>query len=323
MALTAVAVLALTLVGASTPAPVEPKLTIAVVTDSVDPSGSSFNELASKGLADAKHRLGVGGRVFISRSAADYVRHLSTASRQGYDLVIASSFAMADALARAAARSPSTKFAIVDSSWRSVKGMPANVRGLVFAEQEAGYLAGAAAALASRTGSVSSIGGQPIPAVVAFLAGFKAGARRTVTGTTVQTGYSETFTAQAACREIALNQIAAGSDGVFAVARGCGIGALRAAKDRGKWAIGVDTDQSFRGSHILTSVIKHADLAVYETIKDVRDGTFRGGGDSLFSIANGGVGFGEVSPGAPPTLLARLTSISAAIVVGKVTPPRR
>ena len=323
MAAAAAAVLALALAGPSEPATAETNVEVAVVADSNGQNGVGFNALASKGLDDARSRLGVRGRIFPSKSASDYYRNLSAAARQGYDLVIASGYLMVDALVRVAGRYPQTKFAIIDVRLASLAGAPANTRGLVFAEEEAGYLAGAAAALASRTRKVSSVGGRPIPGVVAFLAGFKAGARETVAGTNVQTGYSRTFTDQAKCEQIALDQIAAGSDGVFAVARSCGTGALRAAREKGKWAIGVDTDQSYRGSYILTSVIKHADVAVYETIKDVKDGSFRGGGDSLFNVMNGGIGFGDVSPKAPPTVVPRLTSIAAAITVGRVKPPRR
>lgn len=274
--------------------------------------------LARDGLAAARKRLGVEGRTFVSRSPADHLRVLSAAARQGYDLVVADTPAMAGALAVAARRYPQTKFAIVAVPWSSMTARPGNVLGLVFAAEEAGYLAGAAAALASKTHTVSAVGELRLPASVAFLAGFKAGAQRTVAGTRVQLGAARAPAGAPVCREIAFQQIEAGSDGVAAATPACALGALQAAGGRGVWGIGLGTDQSFRGRHILTSVIERADVAVYETVEDLVGGRFRGGADALFTIGNGGITVAGISPRAPATLSARLTSIAAAIGAGKV-----
>ena len=109
-------------------------------------------------------------------------------------------------------------------------------------------------------------------------------------------GYSQDWEDQAKCKELALNQIAAGSKVVFQVAGGCGLGALSAAKDEGVWGIGVDGDQSFLGPHILTSALKGVDSAVFLTIKAVQDGTFVGGKNIVFGIDQEGVGLGKLSP---------------------------
>ena len=185
--------------------------------------------------------------MFISKTAADYRPNLSSAARQRNDLVIAVGFLMGDAVARIAKQFPNTKFAIIDFPWSALDGAPPNVVGLVFAEQEAGYLAGVAAGTVNKTGTVSAVGGQAVPAVVAFLAGYRAGAKATHSGLKVRTAYSQDFVDQAKCKELGLSQIAAGSDVVFAAAGGCGLGALEAAKTKGIWGIGVDSDQSFLG----------------------------------------------------------------------------
>jgi basic membrane protein A len=297
---------------------------VAVVTDIGGLNDRGFNALANDGLERAESELGIAGRVFISEQASDYVPNLSTAARQGYDLVVANGFLMGDALATVAGQFPNVDFAIIDFPWEALDGSPQNARGLVFAEQEGGYLAGVAAATVSESGLVSSVGGQAVPAVVAFLAGYEAGVEATKPDVRVLSSYSEDFVDQAKCTGIALNQIQRRSDVVFAAAGGCGLGALQVARERGVWGIGVDHDQSFLGPHILTSATKKVDEAVYRTIEEVADGTFEGGGDTLFDVENGGIGFGEVSPKAPhrAELIATLESVSAQIASGDITPPR-
>ena len=299
-------------------------LRVAVVTDIGGLNDHGFNALANEGLLRAEHDLGVEGRVLISNSSADYVPNLSTAARDGYDLVIGNGFLMGDAVASAAARFPDTQFGIIDYPWEALTGKPQNAVGLIFAEQEAGYLAGVAAATVSESGVVSSVGGQAVPAVVAFLAGFKAGAKATRPDVLVLSAYSQDFVDQAKCKELALNQIARRSDVVFAAAGGCGLGALQTAKEPGRWGIGVDSDQSFLGTHILTSATKKVDKAVYDTIESVIDGGFSGGKSVIFDIANGGVGYGKVSSSAPgrDALINALDEASAKIASGKITPPK-
>jgi basic membrane protein A len=297
---------------------------VALVTDIGGLNDRGFNALANKGLQRAQDQLGIEGRVFISHSASDYVPNLSQAARGGYDLVVGVGFLMGDALASVAQQFPDTKFAIVDYPWSALGGKPQNARGVVFAEQEAGYLVGVAAATVAKGGTVSAIGGQAVPAVVAFLAGYRAGAKATDSSVKVLQGYSQDFVDQAKCTELALNQIARGSKVVFAAAGGCGLGALQAAKERGIWGIGVDNDQSFLGPHILTSATKKVDVAVFDAIGTVQKGTFEGGGDALYDVANGGVGYGKVSPDAPnrAALLAKLEDVSQQIAGGDVEIPR-
>jgi basic membrane protein A len=293
---------------------------VAVVTDIGGLNDKGFNALAAKGLKAAEKQYGVTGRVFISKTAADYIPNLSTAARQGYDLVIANGFLMGDATAAVATRFPKTNFAIIDFPSAALKGKPKNVRGLLFKEAEAGYLVGVAAATVAKGAPVSFVGGQAVPAVVAFLAGYKAGATKTTAGSKVLSGYSQEFVDPAPCKELALNQISQGSKVVFAAAGQCGLGALQAAKEQGVWGIGVDADQGYLGTHILTSATKKVDLAVFTTIGQESNGSFKGGTDGLFTVKNGGVGFGKVSVKAPnrAALIAKLTAVSKQIASGKI-----
>ena len=293
---------------------------VAVVTDIGGLNDRGFNALANQGLERAERELGIDGRVFISRGANDYVPNLSRAARDGYDLVIGNGFLMGDALASVAGQYPDTNFAIIDFPWGALKGAPANALGLVFAEEQAGYLAGVAAATTAGSGAVSAVGGQEVPAVVAFLAGYRQGAKATAPDVRVIEGYSQDFVDQAKCKEVALTQLGQGSKVVFAAAGGCGLGALQAAKERNAWGIGVDNDQSFLGPYILTSATKKVDVAVFDTIKKVVDGDFEGGGDTLYDVENGGVGYGKVSANAPDrdALIAKLDDVSKQIADGDI-----
>src|SRR5262249_6715558 len=162
------------------------------------------------------------------------------------------------------------------------EGNLANVEGLLFREQEAGYLAGYAAGLAAKDRggkAVSTVGGQKQPPVDRYIAGYQAGAKAAFPGVQTLNGYSNDFSIPAKCKEVALNQIAAGSVVVFQVAGGCGLGALDAAKERGVWGIGVDADQGYLGTYVLTSALKRVDTAVYNAIKEAQAGNFKGGRD--------------------------------------------
>jgi basic membrane protein A len=130
--------------------------------------------------------------------------------------------------------------------------------------------------------------------------------------------YSQNFDNQAKCKEIALNQIAAGSDVVFQVAGGCGLGALDAAKAKNVWGIGVDADQGFLGPHILTSALKGVDTAVFNSINDAKEGHFKGGQDAVYGLEQKGVGLGKFSPKAPKSIRPAVERIEQQIISGKI-----
>ena len=270
-----------------------------VVTDIGGLNDRSFNFLANKGLEDAESDLGVTGRVFISKSNGDYIPNLTTAAQQQEDLTISVGFLMGDATATVAKKFTNNNFAIVDFSAAALKGKPQNVEGLLFKEQEAGYLAGYLAGLWAKDNNadtVSTVGGQKIPPVDHYIAGFQKGAKDANPGIKTLNGYSQDFVDQAKCKEIALNQIAQGSKVVFQVAGQCGLGALDAAKEKKVQGIGVDADQSYLGPHILTSALKKVDVAVYDAIKRAQDGKFKGGADVVATVENDGVGLGKLGP---------------------------
>ena len=297
-------------------------LKVGLVADAGELNDNGFNELAYNGLKRAERELGIKGRVVEANSAADYVPNMTTLARQGYDLIIGVGFAQGDAIAAAAKRFPDTNFAIVDVDQASLKGKPANVQGLLFREQQVGYLVGYLAALTARRDgaeSISAVGGFKEPPVDRYIAGYRAGADAAVPGTKVTWGYSQDWEDQAKCKEMALNQIAAGSKVVFQVAGGCGLGALSAAQDENVWGIGVDADQSFLGPHVLTSALKGVDSAVFLTIKALQDGTFQGGKNVDFGIDQDGVGLGKVSPKANEQDVAATRKVEQKLADGEIT----
>jgi basic membrane protein A len=270
-----------------------------VVTDIGGLNDRSFNALANAGIKRAAEELGIEERVLISKSQGDYVPNLTTLAQQQYDLIVPVGFLMADATNTVASKLPNVDFAIVDFSATALKDKPKNVQGLLFKENEAGYLAGYLAGLWAKDNNakvVSTVGGQKIPPVDAYIAGFQAGAKKANPGLRTLNGYSQDFVDQAKCKEIALDQIAKGSKVVFQVAGGCGLGALDAAKEKGVQGIGVDADQAYLGDHILTSALKKVDVAVYDAIKRAQEGQFEGGTDVIATVENGGVGLGKISP---------------------------
>jgi basic membrane protein A and related proteins len=305
--------------GGSSPASSSaPQITVGLVTDIGGLNDRSFNHLAYLGLQTAQSQLGIKGDVLQSNHSSDYIPNLQTAAAHGDKLVIAVGFLMESAVEKVAAAYPNTDFAIIDSG--PTKPIP-NLKSLLFHEQDGGYMAGYLAGLVTKTNVVSTVGGQKIPPVDHYIAGFQAGAKAANPKVTTLNAYSQSFTDQAACKQLALNQISQHSDVVFQVAGGCGLGALSAAKEKGVWGVGVDADQAYLGSFILTSAVKKVDVAVFDTIKQIQAGTFKGGTTDFFTAQNGGAGIGAISPKVPAADVTKLKAIQKQVESGQITPP--
>jgi len=319
-----VALLAAGSAGVGDAAPVK-TLKVGMVTDSSGLNDRGFNHLAYIGLQQAQKRLGITFRVAESRSSADYIPNLAAFARQGYDLVVGVGYTEIGAMGAVAKRFPKTRFAIVDVANGDLAGKPKNVLGLLFREEQVGYLAGYLAGLEAKRKPgkdvVSSVAGEKQPPVDRFIAGYQAGARKADPAVKAINGYSQDFTDQAKCKAIALNQIAAGSVAVFAVAGGCGLGALDAAKGENVWGIGVDADQSFLGPQILTSATKKVDRAVYLAVQAVQQGRFHGG-NAVYGLREGGVALGKISTKVPKSEVAAVERIRKQLSAGKIVPPR-
>jgi basic membrane protein A and related proteins len=271
----------------------EEAISVGMVSDTGGLNDRGFNEFSINGFEQAQEELGVDGRVYTSESSDDYLPNLTAAVDDGHDLVIAIGFLIQPSVAEVAADATDINFAGVDQFYgeppdcggenQPVCGAP-NILGLQFPSEEAGYLAGIVAAMMSESGTISSVGGIKIPPVDNWIAGFRQGAMDTNPDIKLLNAYSQDFVDQAKCKEIALDQIAQGSDVVFQVAGDCGLGALDAACQEGAYGIGVDADQSGEGECVITSALKPLTLAVFETIEAAQEGTFEGNTNRFFGI---------------------------------------
>jgi basic membrane protein A len=311
---------------AATTAAEEQAIKVGLITDLGQLNDRGFNQLAFQGLQRAERELGIEGRVLESRSASEYVPNMTTLARQDYDLIIGVGFAQGDAIATAAQRFPDTKFVIIDVDHASLKGTPANAVGMLFREEEVGYLAGYLAGLQVKREPgpdvIGSVGGFKEPPVDRFIAGYQAGAKAAAPGVRTLNGYSQDWDDQAKCKELALNQIAAGAQVVFQVAGGCGLGALDAARERDVWGIGVDADQAFLGDHVLTSALKKVDEGVFQVIQSVVDDTWQGGRNLTFGLDEAGVGLGTFSDDVPQGDQDAVGQAAKRIADGEIQVPR-
>jgi basic membrane protein A and related proteins len=295
---------------------------VGLVTDVGGLHDRGFNQLSYAGLKRAQAKLHVQGRVLLSKSNSDYVPNLSALARQGYDLVIAVGFLMTDAVDAIAPQFPNTKFAIIDVDQTSLKHRPKNVEGLIFREQEGGYLIGYLAGLVTKHQGgkqvVGVVGGISIPPVNRFAGGYKAGAKAADPGVKVLVDYSQDFVVQAKCKERALNQIAEGAQVIFADAGACGLGVLDAAKEKGVWALGGDADQSYLGPEVLSSELKKVDVSVYSTIDALVHNRFKANGNAVFTTRNGGIGIGKISAKVPQSIVRQVQAVKTRMAAGKI-----
>jgi basic membrane protein A and related proteins len=170
-----------------------------------------------------------------------------------------------------------------------------------------------------------------VPAIVHYLAGFKAGAKKANKHVKVYLNYANdpTFNDQTKCKITTQNQISRGSGIVFEAAGGCGLGGLTAAKQAHIWGIGVDANQGFLGKFMLTSALKKVDVAVYDAIKTYNKNPngLKGNADTTFTVKNGGVGYAPLSTKVSKKdrvfILKKVKAIAKMIASGKIKPPTK
>ncbi len=316
----ALAVAVLGAAGSSAASTKASSFTLGVVADTGGLNDHGFNHLAYEGMLEAEKTLGVKGQVLQATSSADYVPYLEKEAEHGDNLVVAVGFDFIDALGQVAKQFPKTKFAIIDTPANAIAGKPKNVEGLTFLSQQSGYLVGYLSGLISKAKgwtTVSSVGGQDIPSVTSYIAGFQAGGKAADPSLKFLNAFSNNFSDQSDCETIANNQISQGSKIVFQVAGGCGLGALQAAKQKGVYGIGVDADQGYLGSYILTSALKKVNVAVEQAAASLLKGKFDAGGDLVYSVANNGTGYGSLDALAKP-YASKLATVLAEIKSGKI-----
>ena len=249
----------------------------------------SFNEAAFRGAQRWAEETGGSYREIELSSEAQREQALRRFAEAGNNPIVMTGFSFASTLDTVAPDYPDTKFAVIDVDWLDQP----NVRGVGFAEQEGSYLVGIAAALASKTGTVSFIGGMDVPLIRAFACGYVQGVKSVNADTTVIQNMTGTTPAAwndpVKGAELTKAQIARGSDVVYAAAGGTGVGVLQTAADEGIFSIGVDSNQNYlHPGSVLTSMLKRVDIAVYEAFSqgvDLETGNF------VMDVASGGIDY--------------------------------
>jgi basic membrane protein A len=341
-----VAVVAATVMAATTfvaPATAATKVKVGLAYDIGGRGDKSFNDSAAAGLDRAKKVLKVTAREVTVTQGTDSEREdkLRLLAKAGYNPVIAVGFLYAGPIKNVAADYPNTQFGIIDDS--SVELL--NVAGLVFAEEQGSYLAGVAAALASKSGKVGYIGGVRTSLLQKFEAGYVAGVKATNKKATVDVKYITEFpdfsgfNDPAKAKVIAKGMIDRGVDVIYSAAGGSGAGNFQAATDAAKagkkvWTIGVDSDQYLSASaaekkNMLTSMIKRVDLAVYDVIAAVAAGSTvndildeKGLYGRRYDLSTAGVGV-SYSGGYITKYKAQIDKAAAAIKSGKIKVPTK
>jgi basic membrane protein A len=266
--------------------------------------------------------------VLSGKAQEDYEPNLQLLVDQGAELVVAVGFMMEPAVRAVSSRNPNARFLLIDSPLLDANGKPTqapNVRAIVFREHEGSFLAGAAAALLTKTGKLGFVGGMQLPLIRKFEAGYRAGARQANPNAEVLVSYTGTFDDEKKGIEVGQDLYGRGCDIVFHAAGLDGLGVIKAAEQARKLVIGVDSDQSHVAPRqVLTSMMKRVDVAVYLAARDVLEGRFTGG-DVALGLDDDAVGLAPLGPmvsGEQKTaVLAEVQRLREEIVSGKLRVP--
>jgi len=306
-------------------------LRVGIVLDVGGLDDKGFNHMAYLGAQAAQTKYGITFKYVQTTTSSDalYYANLATFARQGYDLVFGIGFLMEPSMYKVAKAYPKVHFGLVDGAPTDAKGNVANlpnVANLFFREQESGYLVGYMAGLmeknkvgAAKHNVIGAMGGLSIPPVNRYIAGYYQGARAADPTVKIVLGYSNSFTDQKISLNLGSHQVSKNADILFAVAGAAGLGYLKAAQQNNVYGIGVDSDQAYLGSYMMTSAVKKVDQAVLETIGAVANGTFKGG-DNSFNLSNGATGYGTVGKMVPANILTQVAAQAKLIASGKLVP---
>jgi basic membrane protein A len=276
------------------PPPAGKGIRVGLVFDVGGKSDRSFNEAAWQGLQRVRDQLGGRIEYFEPSEGADRESGLRQMAAKGLDLVIGVGFVFSSDLDRVARQFPGVRFAGIDYYGPS-DGQPPNLEGIRFREEEGSFLVGAIAGELSRSHVVGFVGGMKVPLIEKFEAGYAAGVRHVCPACRILPVYAGTepkaFSDPTLGQELALAQYRAGADIVFHAAGKTGQGVFAAARNLGKRAIGVDSDQSADAPCcVVTSMIKRVDVAVFEVAREVAENRFHGG-TRVLGLVDDAVGF--------------------------------
>ncbi|MFN7132592.1 MAG: BMP family protein [Myxococcales bacterium] len=267
--------------------------------------------------------------VLQAKQQEDYGPNLELLVEDGVKLAIGVGFMLENAVESTAKKHPAASFLLIDSPILDAKGTPTslpNVRTVTFREHEGSFLAGALAGLVTKSGVVGFVGGMQIPLIRKFEAGFRAGLRTTnpEAEKALLVAYTGSFDKVEAGKQVAQDMLLKKADVLFHAAGGDGLGVIAAVKEAGAWAIGCDSDQHHVApDHVLTSMLKRVDLAVYLAVKDVAEGKFTAGHSEL-GLKDGAVDIAPVRSARLPdrdALLEKVDALKQQIVEGGIEVP--
>ncbi|MFH1502053.1 MAG: BMP family ABC transporter substrate-binding protein [Candidatus Eisenbacteria bacterium] len=311
------------------PAEQEGRFRVGMVFDVGGKGDKSFNDSAYRGMLLAADEFGVEFTEFEPGQDADREVGLRKLAQAGYDVIIGVGFLFSDSIKKVAADYPEARFACVDYDVRPGEVLPQNLAGLRFREEEGSFLVGVLAAMHTKTGRIGFIGGMDIPLIHKFEAGYVAGARHVNPAVSVTVAYAGTtpqaFADPAKGKELALLQYGRGVDVIYHASGSTGNGVIEAARETQKFAIGVDSNQNYMApGHVLTSMVKRVDNAVYAIIKDSYEGTFEGG-ITEFGLAEDGVGYAVDKHNdalVTDEMVRSVEEARSAIIAGEIEVPR-
>jgi len=292
----------------------------AVVFDMGGKFDKSFNQGVNDGVVKFKTETGIDYREFEVTNETQREQAIRKMAQRGSDPILGVGFAQSPAIEAVAKEFPKLRFAIIDGYVEAP-----NVQSILFSEHEGSFLVGMLAAMASKTDKVGFVGGMDIPLIRRFACGYEQGAKyvnakveviQNMTGTT-----PSAWNDPGRGAELARGQFDRGVDVVYAAAGGTGVGVYQAAKDAGKLAIGVDSNQNYlHPGTMLTSMLKRVDVAAYNTFMDAKNGTWKGG-VKVFGLAEDGVGWALDEYNASlisAEMKSRADAARADIIAGKI-----
>ncbi len=298
---------------------------VGLVTDIGRVDDGTFNQFAYDGMQAASECLGFETSFIETASEADYATNITSILDGDPEVVVTVGFLIADATLEAANNNPDVNFIGIDQFQEE---FPENYVGILFREDQGGFLAGAMGALLSESGTIGAVGGlETVPPVVRFLNGYQTGAQYVNPDINVLTVYTDSFTDPAQGQSAAQQFLGEGADVIFGAGGQTGSGAIQTAAENGAWAIGVDQDEYFTtfgggsspgADRLATSAVKRVDLGTFIQIGDVLAGSFEGG---IFTLdaANGGITYAPFHDAdIPEDVATQIEEIRAGLADGSI-----
>lgn len=299
----------------------EEEFSVGIVLGEGGANDQSFNQSSIDGLEKAKKKLGIKGTYLESNQDADYAPNIETFIDQEVDLIIGVGYTTAESMLNAANLYPERKFVMIDHNYEEEgQEIPDNMICATFDEREASYLVGIIAAKMSESQKVGFIGGMKIPNITRFEEGFISGVKSVSSSIEVLSQYANSFDDASLGKSIATQMYSKDVDVIFSAAGGVGTGAIEAAREKNKFAIGVDMDQNnLAPEHVITSAMKRVDMGVLDIISNTSKGIFEGGKAVVYGLKDEAVGIAPSTKlNVPDDILDYVSQQTELIIDGKV-----